>query len=45
VSGVADANGHATRYDDVGNGNGGHEYGTSLPGGDKDAIVEYLKTF
>ena len=31
-----------------GNGNAGHEgpaYGTSLPPGDKDAIVEYLKTF
>jgi hypothetical protein len=23
----------------------GHEYGISLPGADKDAIVEYLKTF
>lgn len=31
-----------------GNGNGGHEgeeYGTDLPAGDKDALVEYLKTF
>jgi hypothetical protein len=28
-----------------GNGNGGHLYGTSLPAADKDAIVEYLKTF
>ncbi len=31
-----------------GNGNGGHdgpEYGTDLPPADKDAIVEYLKTF
>ena len=30
------------------NGNGGHEgtaYGTTLPAGDKDALVEYLKTF
>lgn len=32
----------------AGNGNGGHEgleYGTALPGRDKDAIVEFLKTF
>jgi hypothetical protein len=28
-----------------GNSNSGHEYGTSLPDPDKDAIVEYLKTF
>jgi hypothetical protein len=28
-----------------GNGNGGHEYGTTLPAADKLAIVEYLKTF
>jgi mono/diheme cytochrome c family protein len=28
-----------------GNGNGGHEYGTTLPDADKRAIVEYLKTF
>ncbi|MDQ3621898.1 MAG: hypothetical protein M3463_05325 [Verrucomicrobiota bacterium] len=31
-----------------GNGNAGHEgeeYGTKLPDADKDAIVEYLKTF
>jgi hypothetical protein len=31
-----------------GNGNGGHEgevYGTELPPADKDALVEYLKTF
>jgi hypothetical protein len=31
-----------------GNGNGGHEgryYGTELPAADKDALVEYLKTF
>ena len=28
-----------------GNGNSGHEYGTTLPDADKDAIVEYLKTF
>ena len=28
-----------------GNGNEGHEYGTSLSGADKNALVEYLKTF
>jgi hypothetical protein len=28
-----------------GNGNGGHIYGTTLPVADKEAIVEYLKTF
>jgi len=28
-----------------GNGNGGHRYATGLPSADKDAIVEYLKTF
>ena len=31
-----------------GNGNAGHEgpaYGTELPAADKDALVEYLKTF
>lgn len=28
-----------------GNGNLGHTYGTTLPPADKDAIVEYLKTF
>jgi hypothetical protein len=28
-----------------GNGNGGHVYGTTLPVADKQAIVEYLKTF
>ncbi len=27
-----------------GNGNGGHEYGTTLPGSDKRALLEYLKT-
>ena len=28
-----------------GNGNDGHRYGIDLPAADKDAIVEYLKTF
>jgi len=28
-----------------GNGNGGHVYGTTLSAADKQAIVEYLKTF
>jgi hypothetical protein len=38
------------RYDTriAGNGNGGHEgkpYGTELPAADKDALIEYMKTF
>jgi hypothetical protein len=35
-----------TFYDTTttGNGNGGHTYGTDLPGADKDAVVEYMKT-
>jgi mono/diheme cytochrome c family protein len=35
-----------TRYDVAGKGGGnaGHEYGTSLPAADKDALLEYLKT-
>ncbi len=35
-----------SRYDTGlrGNGNGGHEYGTSLPAEDKQALVAYLKT-
>jgi mono/diheme cytochrome c family protein len=35
------------KYDTAlkGNGNGGHAYGTSLPPADKDALIEYLKTF
>jgi hypothetical protein len=48
VSTVAAADGRRfTRYDTSlpGNGNMGHEYGTSLPDDDKNAIVEYLKTF
>ncbi len=48
VSNVAEANGRRfTRYDTSvpGNGNGGHDYGTTLPESDKAAIVEYLKTF
>jgi len=48
VSSVAEANGRRfTRYDTSvpGNGNGGHDYGTTLPESDKAAIVEYLKTF
>jgi len=28
-----------------GNGNGGHLYGTELAAGDKDALIEYLKTW
>lgn len=35
------------RYDTsaLGNGHQGHEYGTTLPPDDKDALIEYLKTF
>lgn len=29
----------------AGNGNGGHDYGTQLSDADKDALIEYLKTF
>lgn len=29
----------------AGNGNGGHDYGTGLTDPDKDALIEYLKTF
>jgi hypothetical protein len=28
-----------------GNGHGGHDWGTNLPAADKDALVEYMKTF
>jgi cytochrome c553 len=48
VSNVPSANGLAfTLYDTTlpGNGNGGHVYGTTLPDADKQAIVEYMKTF
>ena len=48
VSDVAEAGGRRfSRYDTSipGNGNMGHEYGISLASADKDAIVEYLKTF
>ena len=48
VSDVAELGGrHFSRYDTSlpGNGNMGHEYGITLPAADKDAIVEYLKTF
>jgi hypothetical protein len=36
-----------TRYDTAipGNGNGGHVYGTTLTADEKQAIVEYMKTF
>jgi hypothetical protein len=36
-----------TRYDTSvpGNGNGGHVYGTTLSEAEKDALVEYMKTF
>ena len=48
VSDVAQADGRTFfLYDTTvpGNGNGGHDYGTTLPDEDKRAIVEYLKTF
>jgi cytochrome c553 len=51
VSDVKEEMGHKYFLYDTrvrGNGNGGHEgpaYGTQLPAEDKDAIVEYLKTF
>ena len=48
VSDVQTANGQVfTRYDTLvpGNSNSGHVYGISLSAEDKQAIVEYLKTF
>jgi hypothetical protein len=48
VSNVPESGGRRfTRYDTSvpGNGNMGHDYGTTLPDADKAAIVEYLKTF
>src|SRR5574337_1350697 len=51
VSSQAEEGGHRYFLYDTsvpGNGNRGHEgpaYGTALPAADKDAIVEYLKTF
>ena len=48
VSDVAEENGnHFFLFDTSlpGNGNGGHVYAVDLPDADKDAIVEYMKTF
>jgi hypothetical protein len=48
VSNVPQADGRSFFLYDTsvpGNGNGGHVYGVSLPDPDKQAIVEYLKTF
>jgi mono/diheme cytochrome c family protein len=50
VSDGADARRHGWKLDTTlpGNGNGGHEgyaYGTLLPRPQKDALIEYLKTF
>jgi hypothetical protein len=48
VSNVAQADGRQFFLYDTsveGNGNGGHIYGVALPEPDKQAIVEYLKTF
>ena len=46
VSTGAEAERIGTRHDtsERGNGNGGHEFGTALPDGDKSALLEYLKT-
>jgi len=35
---------YTVRTAEPGNGNGGHEYGTSLSAGEKKALLEYLKT-
>lgn len=42
-----DAERHGWRFDTSlrGNGNGGHLYGTNLTPAQKDALIEYLKTF
>ncbi|HKW42022.1 MAG TPA: hypothetical protein VJN39_12300 [Gemmatimonadales bacterium] len=42
-----DAERYGWRFDTNvrGNGNSGHEFGTSLSGADKAALIEYLKTF
>ena len=42
----ADAEKNGTFHDvsRKGNGNEGHEFGTELPDGDKDSLIEYLKT-
>jgi hypothetical protein len=48
VSNVPQADGRSFfRFDTgvEGNANGGHLYGVTLPDADKQAIVEYLKTF
>jgi len=48
LTNVAKANGMQFTWFDTGqpaNGNGGHLYGVGLSPGDKDAIVEYMKTF
>jgi len=48
VSNVATDGGEAIDVYDTslpGNGNAGHGYGTELPDDDKEAVVEYLKTF
>ena len=48
VSNVGQADGRSFFLYDTsvpGNSNGGHTYGVTLPDADKQAIVEYLKTF
>jgi mono/diheme cytochrome c family protein len=46
VSSGPQAEAEGFRFDTAvpGNGNGGHEYGTSLPAGEKHALVELMKT-
>jgi mono/diheme cytochrome c family protein len=46
VSSGAEAEAEGFRYDTSvpGNGNRGHEHGTTLPPGDKQALIEYMKT-
>ena len=44
-AGVPPMNGTCDGGPCLGNGTGGHRYGTTLPAGEKRALVEHLKTF
>jgi hypothetical protein len=44
-AGVPPMNGTCDGGPCLGNGNGGHRYGTTLPAGEKRALIEHLKTF
>jgi hypothetical protein len=44
-AGVPPMNGTCDGGPCLGNGNGGHRYGTALPAEEKRALVEHLKTF